>query len=213
MGYFGLTRDDYRRMLARQHGVCAICCRVNENGRRLGPDHSHATGQLRDLLCGRCNSALAGFRDALASPPRALGYLAHPPAEPFQWRWCSGWRGYHPLESARLFKLQGQRCGVCRSRDPRHRFGWHVDHDHDTGLIRGILCHGCNTAIGSLHESPALLRAVASYLRRHEVAAATGWARYIPDTALIARHHGAGWRAARAALVRRYNRRRLLKAA
>ena len=39
-----------------------------------------------------------------------------------------------------------------------------VDHCHDTGVVRGLLCRNCNTAIGKLRHDPALLRAAINYL-------------------------------------------------
>ena len=41
-----------------------------------------------------------------------------------------------------------------------------VDHNHDTGLIRGTLCHGCNVALGFVRENPETLRALARYIER-----------------------------------------------
>lgn len=40
----------------------------------------------------------------------------------------------------------------------------HVDHDHRTNIVRGILCHRCNTAIGSMYDSPELLLRAVEYL-------------------------------------------------
>jgi hypothetical protein len=44
----------------------------------------------------------------------------------------------------------------------------HVDHDHATGRVRGVLCLGCNTALGLVRESPERLRALARYLEAPE---------------------------------------------
>lgn len=41
-----------------------------------------------------------------------------------------------------------------------------VDHCHDTGIVRGLLCRACNNAIGALRHNPVLLRKAADYLEK-----------------------------------------------
>lgn len=43
-----------------------------------------------------------------------------------------------------------------------------VDHDHDTGAVRRLLCTGCNQGIGNLKEDPTIMQAALDYLRRHQ---------------------------------------------
>mgnify|MGYP003139666740 CR=1 FL=1 len=52
-------------------------------------------------------------------------------------------------------------CGKTRGR--ANKAALHVDHNHDTGQIRGLLCHSCNRTIG-LTNNPELLRKLADYL-------------------------------------------------
>ena len=65
-----------------------------------------------------------------------------------------------------MLNEQGNACAICRS--PQHGGkNWHVDHDHTTGINRGILCSGCNLGIGGMRDNPETLIAAAAYLRKY----------------------------------------------
>ncbi len=53
-------------------------------------------------------------------------------------------------------------CAICR-KIPKERL--HVDHCHESGRIRGLLCRACNSAIGYLGDDPELVDRAAAYLR------------------------------------------------
>jgi hypothetical protein len=72
---FGLTGEDYAKMLKKQKGTCAICDQVNKSGKRLAVDHDHASGQIRGLLCTNCNSIVGKVYDSQAFVDRLIKYL------------------------------------------------------------------------------------------------------------------------------------------
>jgi hypothetical protein len=66
-----------------------------------------------------------------------------------------------------MYLRQEGLCLVCRGRYPLHgKDGLAVDHDHTTGVIRGLICPACNGAIGFMRDDPQRLRSAALYLER-----------------------------------------------
>lgn len=65
-----------------------------------------------------------------------------------------------------LWAQQGGVCAICLL-EPEDGKGLGVDHDHETGGIRGLLCGNCNGAIGMLKERPSLILRAADYVRTH----------------------------------------------
>ena len=65
---------------------------------------------------------------------------------------------------------QGGVCAICREAPAVH-----VDHDHATGEVRGMLCFPCNAAIGHLRDDPRVVRAAAAYLERARRRADRAW--------------------------------------
>ena len=70
----GLTLEEYRELLRRQNGVCAICKRDDSRG-SLAVDHCHKTGLVRGLLCRSCNTSLGKMNDDPELLRRAIAYL------------------------------------------------------------------------------------------------------------------------------------------
>jgi len=56
-------------------------------------------------------------------------------------------------EYKEMLKSQDNKCAICGEFNDKVKYGFHIDHCHTTGKVRGLLCHHCNTAIGSLKEN------------------------------------------------------------
>ena len=64
------------------------------------------------------------------------------------------------------FQIQGRVCKICGTDTPGgHKNSWHIDHNHSTGKIRGILCYRCNVTLGLVQDNPDLLASMAGYLK------------------------------------------------
>jgi len=78
---YGISLDDYHKMLEAQGGVCAICKEPGKPSRKkptkyliprlLDVDHDHVTGRVRGLLCNSCNRRLVATLEQ-------LGHLIEP---------------------------------------------------------------------------------------------------------------------------------------
>ena len=58
-----------------------------------------------------------------------------------------------------MIEVQGGLCLICREKPAKH-----VDHDHATGKVRGILCFSCNRGLGKFEDDPSLLERAITYL-------------------------------------------------
>jgi hypothetical protein len=63
-----------------------------------------------------------------------------------------------------LLESQGGVCKICRRKSPQGK-RLSVDHDHNTGRVRGLLCNPCNLVLGNANESVLTLQAAILYLR------------------------------------------------
>ena len=71
---YGITGEDYDRLLAEQGHRCKVCGRES-NGRTWHVDHCHGTRKVRGILCDKCNRGLGQFNDDPAALRRAADYL------------------------------------------------------------------------------------------------------------------------------------------
>ena len=72
---YGITKEEYERLLTDQNGVCAICHEPEQVWQGLSVDHDHETGKVRGLLCHKCNPLLGYARDNVNILENAINYL------------------------------------------------------------------------------------------------------------------------------------------
>ena len=75
-----------------------------------------------------------------------------------------------PAEVDAQLAEQGGKCAVCGNGNGSGRWNtFHIDHDHETGGRRGLLCNNCNMGLGHFKDDPDRLRAAADYIERHRI--------------------------------------------
>lgn len=72
--------------------------------------------------------------------------------------------GLTPERKAALLESQGNGCAICGYTFGQKKGDMHVDHCHNTGEVRGLLCNECNTGIGLLRENAEIMRSAINYL-------------------------------------------------
>ena len=77
---YGITLDEYEKLLSKQDKKCAICG-IDNNGkyrnkpRAFAVDHCHTTGKIRGLLCSDCNTGIGLLKDNINFLQSAIKYL------------------------------------------------------------------------------------------------------------------------------------------
>ncbi|MEV0621484.1 endonuclease domain-containing protein [Nonomuraea sp. NPDC050404] len=168
---YGITEEDFARMLAQQGGLCAICQVVPGTF----VDHCHRSGQVRGILCFNCNNGLGHFGDntvllELAALylggdvlwpefvvlPEARGESAVAPTR--NYHLAQRYRVRHE-DVERMILAQHGLCVVCWDRPPEH-----VDHCHQSGDVRFALCLPCNSGIGQFRDDAGVVWRAFQYI-------------------------------------------------
>ena len=106
--------------------------------------------------CKECNRA------------RGRAYMASRRAADPEYSWKQSLKrlyGITPDEYFELLAAQGGGCAICTAEKPGGRGKrFHVDHDHETGEVRGLLCHACNIGLGAFGDDIDRMTAAMAYL-------------------------------------------------
>lgn len=128
------------RVISGLKSYCKRCCREDAQ-ERLEKDRE------------RINARVRAYRKRIYTPEN--GRLRH-------------LRNKYGLTKAAYLELlasQDGRCAICGAEQAGGRGNWHVDHDHNTGVVRGLLCAKCNVGIAQFNDNPELMLLAVTYLR------------------------------------------------
>jgi hypothetical protein len=75
--------------------------------------------------------------------------------------------GITPAQYAAMLHGQAGVCAICEAAPPEGRTLC-IDHDHDTGAVRGLICRKCNAGLGHARDSVAILNKMAAYLQHSQ---------------------------------------------
>lgn len=77
-------------------------------------------------------------------------------------------------EAKEIFESQNHKCKICGRElklygSKNAEDTAHIDHNHTTGQVRGILCSSCNTGLGKFYDNPVFLQAAIDYLNNSQI--------------------------------------------
>lgn len=165
---YGITLEEKDKMFADQGSCCANRgCLSTYSGTganaQFHVDHDHDSGKIRGVLCAFCNRSLGCINDCIYKLRGLLVYIE----ENISTRQIS-----FPTSkgAAKLkVKLLAEQGGCCANPNCQVSDAWqyHLDHDHDSGFVREVLCRGCNLALGMMKESYERIYGLIDYLESH----------------------------------------------
>lgn len=71
---------------------------------------------------------------------------------------------FYGISRTEIERMLNGCCEICGAGQFDINVKLHIDHDHRTGKVRGVLCNNCNFAIGHLHDDPLLAASALRYL-------------------------------------------------
>ena len=171
---YGFTNDLYFDTINKQNNKCAICLKQFNKKQKVYVDHFHVLNFfslpgkekflfVRDLLCIHCNWMI-GFAEENSDILRgAIEYLAINKSSPSSLLYSSD-RFKNNKISTIFFQNQNGDCTVCKIQFLNKKRA--LDHNKNTGVVRGLIHQKCNLLLGHARENPQILLNAISYLQK-----------------------------------------------
>lgn len=174
----GIKHDEDKLRVCKNHpqrkvcalGLCKNCYdkhlkTVNPEYKKRQRDNHSKWAKLHPNYKAYCNERRR-IRDANKRKIDPIGYYIKMRDKNLRSEYGISYEDYNMI----LLK-QGGGCAICgRKPNPKYRPNYyhslHVDHDHNTGKVRGILCHQCNWYMGTIDANPRILQNIYEYRNR-----------------------------------------------
>ena len=134
-----------KRLERIRNKQCVSCTKPNENG--------------KDQCDECCSKENARCKESLKTPDKYR-------------RWKSSQLkhlyGITIEEYEEILAEQNYKCEICQQPIGCENKRPYVDHDHETGALRGLLCQNCNSVLGLAHDSTEVLRRAAEYIEKYK---------------------------------------------
>lgn len=117
-----------------------------------------------ERYCKKCDSVkpLNVFVDNKAGK-HGKGYTCKECKKPYIKAYALNRKYGLSIEQAQAMQAAQNGCGICQSTEDLV-----IDHDHQTGALRKLLCRRCNRAIGLFKDDVGLLQSCVEYLKSHQ---------------------------------------------
>jgi hypothetical protein len=147
-----LTDEQVRTIKRSGEMECARCHQVKP----LGQFHRRKKGRLsRTRSCRVCRNAQHAQWKARNTDAWWRSHTAYKGRQ----------YGITVDQFIEMLEVQDHRCAICRK--PLGTKGTAIDHDHNTGRVRGLVHSHCNLVIGNANEDVSVLFGAIRYLKRH----------------------------------------------
>ena len=140
---------------------CKDCARESHRA-RTADRRANPPPKPEFKTCGRCGELKPNEAFTVeSSKPNGLSFYC---------KTCESDRkreslyGVTPERFAEILESQNGACALCLCPEPNGKGAWHVDHCHETGVVRGLLCNNCNLMLGYSRDNPNTHRRAVEYL-------------------------------------------------
>ena len=151
---------------ATQHIECPVCqANLNSQKVRKVIDHNHTTGKVRGILCHSCNTSLGMLKENPEIINQAIAYLSIDFSNNITYQSVRKRKQLVQVYGD-LVKQRSETCRICGKNSQVNKRRLAIDHSHNEGNIRDLLCSNCNTSLGFIKENKQSLANMIKYLEQ-----------------------------------------------